>query len=52
MSAAEIKEHIVLLSFQSPEAVAHDDLCKAAGESDASVLREILCRIQNESYTY
>lgn len=51
MTAAEIKEHIVLLSFKSSDAVPRDDLCQAARETDIAVLCEMLCRIQNDSYT-
>ena len=42
MSAPEVKEYIVLLSFSSSDAVTQEVLCEAAGESDVMRLREIL----------
>ena len=42
MSAPEVKEYIVLLSFSSSDAVSQEVLCEAAGESDVMRLREIL----------
>ena len=42
MSAPEVKEYIVLLSFSSSDAVSQEVLCEAAGESDVMHLRKIL----------
>ena len=42
MTAAEIKECIVLLSFNAPEAIPPDVLCRAAEESNIENLRNLL----------
>ena len=42
MSAAEVKECIILLSFNSPESVSQEILSQAAEETDVDKLRSSL----------
>merc|ERR1711991_168741 len=53
MSAPEMKEYIVLLSFNSTDAVSQEVLCEAAGETDVVKLRKILkCVLYMEQETF